>query len=76
MMLINGCRILHRGVIHARLRSSKNSLSAWMILLLGKEHIILNTSSVPNVGIHFCPLQCLSQILKVKIFSFLFMSSL
>ena len=60
------CRILLRGVIHARLRLSKNSLLVWMILLLGKEHITPNTSSVPNAEIHFWPLQCLSQTLKVK----------
>ena len=56
-------RILLRGVIRARLRLSKNSLLIWMILLLGKEHITPNTSSVLNVEIHFCPLQYLSQIL-------------
>ena len=56
------CRILFRGVIHARLRLSKNSLLAWMILLLGKEHTS-NTPSVLNAEIHFWPLQYLSQIL-------------
>jgi hypothetical protein len=69
------CRTLLRGVIHARLRLSKNSLLVWMILLLGKEHITPNTSSVLNAEIHFWPLQCLSQILKVKKFIFCFYSS-
>ena len=54
------------GVIRARLRLSKNSLYVWMILLLGKEHIIHSTFSVRNVGIRSCLLHCLSQILKVK----------
>ena len=69
------CRILLRGVIHVRLQLSKNSLLVWMILLLGKEHIIPNTSSVLNVEIHFWPLQCLSQILKVKKITSRFYSS-
>jgi hypothetical protein len=63
-------RILLRGVIHARLPLLKNSLSVWMILLLVKEHITPSTSSVLNAEIHFWPLHCLSQILKVKKFIF------
>ena len=61
-----GGRIFLLGVIHARLRLSKNTLLVWMILLLGKEHITLNTSFVLNAEIHFWSLQCLFQILKVK----------
>ena len=61
-------RILRQGVIHARLRLLKNSLLVWTILLLGKEHITPNTSFVLNAEIHFCPLQCPFQILKVKSF--------
>jgi hypothetical protein len=69
------CRILLRSVIHARLLLSKNSLLVWMILLLGKEHITLSTSSVLNVEIRFCPPQCLFLILKVKKLFFRVLSS-
>ena len=65
-----GGRIFLLGVIHARLRLSKNTLLVWMILLLGKEHITLTTSSVLNAVVHFWSLQCLFQILKVEKFIF------